>query len=233
MKELMKILTEKVNDYEFPKKRPEKVIDLSSITIDDISKTLERFVNGIPKDKSIPRRKLISFQIFNNELEIEIPFEYCLVIEGFFTSLLRNRVTPQYSKYETDKKFFIENNVQYMDEHKLMIIGHDTISALSQVHYENLKYNENLFLYTNIIEEVHVGSEMLKLLKVIPVTKEFDEVCSEIFYFPHYVNLDTRFVDRVRLYLCDSEGNKIRFTDEHSRVIYKLHFRPKNYSSHV
>lgn len=74
---------------------------------------------------------------------------------------------------------------------------------------------------------MHVGSKMYKLLKVIPVKAIYNELVSETFNFPHYLDLDTRYIDKIRLYLCDSEGKSIKFTDEHSRVIYKLHFRPK------
>ena len=38
-------------------------------------------------------------------------------------------------------------------------------------------------------------------------------------------------IDRNRMFICDSEGNKIKFTDEHSSVVYKLHFKPKTYTN--
>ena len=80
-------------------------------------------------------------------------------------------------------------------------------------------------VYTDIIKDQHVGSNMLKLLKTIPVKGKFDDLVSEIFYFPHYLSLDSRHIDRIRMMLCDSQGNKIRFVDPHSQVFYKLHFK--------
>ena len=124
---------------------------------------------------------------------------------------------------------FQKNNVIFENKRILVIYGHDKINSRFFVSNPKIKYIENLFLYTDIINEVHVGSQMLKLLKVIPVKARYDELVAETFYFPHYVDLDSRYIDRIRLYLCDSEGNKIKFTDEHSRVIYKLHFRTKKH----
>ena len=53
-------------------------------------------------------------------------------------------------------------------------------------------------------------------------------ILSHTFDFPHYLSLDTNYVENIRVYVRDSVGNKIKFNDKHSRVVYKLHFRPKN-----
>ena len=167
----------------------------------------------------------------DGKLEIHVPLGLKLIIDGYFVEMIRHRsFRPTFYKTlstNQEKDEFMNNNVVFENNRRLVIAGHHKLNSEYLVKNSRIKYIENLFLYTDIINEVHVGSEMLKLLKVIPVKARYDELVSETFYFPHYVDLDSMYIDRIRLYLCDSEGNKIKFTDEHSKVIYKLHFRPK------
>ena len=91
------------------------------------------------------------------------------------------------------------------------------------VFYPKLK-----FVYTNIIENQHVGSQMVRLLRILNVNDSNNNSLSKTFDFPHYLSLDTNYVENIRMYVKDSVGNKIKFSDPHSRVVYKLHFRAKN-----
>ena len=90
---------------------------------------------------------------------------------------------------------------------------------------EYLKYTEEIFVYTNIIKPTFVGNDKVKLLKIITDDSVYDKVVSLNYSSPHYMPLESRLLDRIRLFMLDSEGHKIKFSDSHSRVIYKLHFR--------
>jgi hypothetical protein len=211
---------------------------LDGITI----KKLIYIINEHLKDYT-PKNLLINKQYSNvtlslfddGKLEIHVPLGFNLEINGYFATLLRHRASTQqnygqtWMEMERDKQIYAQNNVIISNKSKLTILGHERLSTKCHIVNNFLKYVEELFVYTNIIDDVHVGGEMLKLLKVVSVNAGFDEVFSEVFHTPHYLSLDSRFIDRIRLFICDSEGNKIRFTDEHSRVVYKLHFRPKYY----
>ena len=90
-----------------------------------------------------------------------------------------------------------------------------------------INYINELYIYTDIIENQHVGSDMVKLLKVVNVNGFNGENSCNIFDFPHYLSLDTNYIDTIRVYIRDCYGNKIRFNEEHSKVLVKLHFKPK------
>ena len=90
-----------------------------------------------------------------------------------------------------------------------------------------INYINELYIYTNYIENQHVGSEMVKLLKFVNVNGFNLDNCSHIFDFPHYLSLDTNYIDIIRIYMRHSYGNKIRFNEEQSKVLVKLHFKPK------
>ena len=44
---------------------------------------------------------------------------------------------------------------------------------------------------------------------------------------PHYVWLLRKKINSIRMFMRDNQGNPIKFKDGDSKVIYKLHLRPK------
>ena len=82
-----------------------------------------------------------------------------------------------------------------------------------------LEYVQQLFIYTNIIEKQHVGPELVRLLRVIQVKGDLGDQISHFFDFPHYVSLESNYIDNIRIFVCDSYGNKIKFSDSMSNVI--------------
>ena len=207
---------------------------LDGINISKVIDILNQHLNDyIIQSNPILNTQLKKIQctlVNQEELLISVPLGITLEVTGYFTSLLRHRSsTPSHygvtwTELENEKLKYAQGNI-IQENDTITIIGHETLSTKCFVVNSNIRCIENLYLYTDIIHEVHVGSEMLKLLKVIPVKSNFDEVTSEIFYFPHYIPLDSRYIDRIRMKIRDSQGRKIRFTDEHSQIVYKLHFR--------
>ncbi len=213
-----------------------KIEVLDGISIPKIIKILNDHLNDYTFSNTTSllntQYRKINFTLVNQEeLLINVPLGLTLEITGYFTSLLRHRSsTPMHygvtwMELEQDKlKFAQDNIIQKQDT--ITIRGHEDLFTKCFIVNSHIRCIENLYLYTDIINNVHVGSDMLKLLKVIPVRANFDELSSEIFYFPHYISLDSSYIDRIRMKIRDSQGNKIKFSAEHSQIVYKLHFRP-------
>lgn len=88
--------------------------------------------------------------------------------------------------------------------------------------------NEFFFFYTDIIEDQYVGDSKAKLLDTMSLRGEKGESVSVAIASPHYVDLTVTEVTSININIRDSMGEYIHF-DNLSRVIVKLHFRPKNY----
>lgn len=200
-----------------------KLLSIISNRINDNKKNEKLLLNTQHKWVGL---KLIS----NNFVEINLPLGLNLEIEGYFASLLKNRTSDiderygmTYLELVAEKNLYDLDKVEYLNNHHIVMTGGMKKIKLN-ISRREINYIENIYVYTDIITDQHVGSNMLKLLKIIPVSGKFDQISSHTFYFPHYLSLDSRHIDRIRMMLYDSEGKKIRFADEHSHVIHKLHF---------
>ncbi len=233
------VISETINNKQIFEKELYVVDGISMTKLVDL---LNEHVNDYIKPKTAlllnTQLRPVNFNLdTSGKMEITVPLGLSLTIEGYFVSLIRHRAsTPQFygvtwMELEQDKIEYAKKNIKYHGSHKITIDGHEKLSTKCYIVNKNLKYIQNLYIYTNIIDNVHVGSEMLKLLRMVPVRAEFDEIVADIFDFPHYLSLDSDMIDRIRMFICDSEGNKIKFTDEHSSVVYKLHFKPKTYTN--
>ena len=149
----------------------------------------------------------------SNSFIIHVPDGWELKIEGFFATFL---------KYI--KSMYFDGN------EKIIRYSTDcfTIKGVAScvLTKNKINYINELYIYTNIIENQYVGQDMVKLLKVVTVNGFNGDNCSYIFDFPHYLSLDTNYIDIIRIYIRDSHSNKIRFHDENSKVFVKLHFKP-------
>lgn len=172
----------------------------------------------------------IEFDAYKSKkLEIKIPIGIHIVIEGYFTNLIHlqshthdNFYGITFMRDREKKKYAIENSE--IGNNKLTLYGSEKKSVVFFTS-EFIRYIENIYVYCDAIEDVHVGNSMLKLLRMVPITGKFDELITINYPFPDYLKLDSRFIEKIRMILCDSEGNRIRFASPHSRVVYKLHFK--------
>ncbi len=149
------------------------------------------------------------------QLKIVIGSSLSLEINGYFASLILDDTGVAKENGDTSTFHKIDH---------LTLKGTNTFIITSN----SINVVQEIYIYTNIIDEVHVGSEMLKLLRVVTVTGKVEENTSVIFILPHYLSLDSSYIDRIRMFICDSQGNKINFIDSHSQVLYKLHFKLKH-----
>lgn len=108
---------------------------------------------------------------------------------------------------------------------ELTLISHDKFDFKFRLYTKIMRYVEEIFVGTNIVKESHVGRSMAPLLKTLTDTSDFDQIVSHQILNPHYILVNNKTIDRIRIYMHDSNGDTIKFGDRHSRVIYKLHFR--------
>lgn len=107
--------------------------------------------------------------------------------------------------------------------------GDDWKTSRLFFNFDKLKCIQELFVYTDIIKESHVGQTMSRLLRVVKVDSDFDNINLKTYDVGHYIDLDYDKFSQIRMIVTDSLGNGIEFLDEFSAVTYKLHFRPKQY----
>ena len=121
-----------------------------------------RFDNILLKSEFIHNEVSISFNIDNatNSLIIHVTGGWELKIEGFFDTFLK-----------FIKSLYVggdKNIIKYSKE-CIKIIGDEDFFASCVLTRNKINYINELFIYTNIIENQHVGSDMVKLLKVVNV----------------------------------------------------------------
>ena len=227
------------------------IVDIGKFTVSDTSKNLVLLetnittLDGIPMkfvidvinttlnsfEKNTNYSKIVLTYDLSGRLEFKIPENISIKIEGFFVSIISFRSMVSYLKYSVCKDFDINTKENSIKPNCITLLGtRGTEKSICYILSDYLRVVEHLFVYTNIIENVHVGSVMIKLLKTLPVKSKFNDIVSDAFDFPQYLPLDSSFIDRIRIFVCDFEGNKLKFLDTHSSVVYKLHFRPKGYT---
>lgn len=228
-----------VNDTALNIKLLEKKLFLmDGISMNQVVDILNEKLNDFKKEKQILNTQYSKIVFSLNKsfkLEIFVPFGLSVTIEGFFVSLIRYRPSTTQNfgdtwiEFEKDRLDYVQNNISFINPNSIIINGHPEHSIKCYIASQHLNYVQNIYIYTNIIDEVHVGSDMVKLLRIVPVASgNLDNNVMRIFHFPHYLSLAHNMIERIRMFCCDSEGNKIKFTDEHANVMYKLHFKPKS-----
>ena len=157
-------------------------------------------------------------------LKIDVPYGYLFEIKGYFVSLLlEGKDLSFYSKP-------LNESIDIVSYDHIKIDGNKLDSKLNAIFFlvsNSLNYIDELYIYSNIIHGVHVGSEMLKLLRVVSVSSSDNHITSEVFNVPHYLPLDSSLIETIRMFIRDSKGNKIHFLNNFSQVTYKLHFKLK------
>lgn len=214
--------------------------------ITQLNDFLNDFDHHIDTKSNIGTIEVQNIKIYFNEkesyLDVRVPTYLTLYMKGFFSSLLvhsRNDLVQTDEKsidsepiskvkleelkqsYRSDNKFVREDDI-------VQFKGDLYIATRFDILNDKIKVIENFYVYTNIIDETHVGSQMSRLLRIVPVRSNIDENISEIFDIPHYMSLDSSYIDRIRMLICDEQGDQIRFINDSSSVIYKLHFKPKS-----
>ena len=127
---------------------------------------------------------------------------------------------------QKDLKKHFDNPIE--DENSISLIEDNLFAAKFDFVTDKKSVIEEIFVYSDIIDYQYVASSMSQLLRVVTVNKnQLNLVCNTLYNNPDYLPLIKNRVSSIRLFMRDSMGNPIRFSNPYSRVIYKLHFRQK------
>lgn len=91
-----------------------------------------------------------------------------------------------------------------------------------------VNHNEFFFFYTDIITDQYVGDIRSKLLETMAIEGVREKSVTIVNSNPNYVDVAYTEIPTINITIKNSLGENIRF-NHFSRVIVKLHFRPKRY----
>ena len=139
------------------------------------------------------------FDIDSKFLIIYVSNDYELTIKGFFLTLI--------DYFKDDASDYKKKNFTPSDS--LIISGKNGIAGSCVLTKLQVNQIKELFIYTNIIENQYVGSQMVRLLKIVYVSGLNGDSITQNFDFPHYLSLDCNYIDNIRMFIRDSYGEKI------------------------
>lgn len=114
--------------------------------------------------------------------------------------------------------FNVDPYINYTRFRPLVI--HKTTKTISKI--------DTLYIYADFIEDQFVGDTKAKLLETVSVRGKADETISVEISNPNYVDISKSMLTTINIMIKDSLGDYIHFSNL-SRVVLKLHFKPKNY----
>jgi hypothetical protein len=176
--------------------------------------------------------KVMFLYIESNNISIYVPEGFTLTISGYFAQLCFQRINSLNHNGLLFSKIVEKEGdtiTKQLNPNEFSIIGGIFTSINIYLNFETLKYIEQLYVYTDIIEDTYIGEDMKRLLRIVQVKQPFDNFDVVSYSDPHYVPLENDYFDSIRMIVKDGEGNNIKFKDNHAPVIYKLHFRAKKY----
>lgn len=175
-------------------------------------------------------------EFFNFDLKIEESQNF----NQFFHNIIKSNkgIEALVDLKETDDDFTITPHATFEMRlfgalpHILNIEPDLVYSSTSPLKVEKsektIQKNDTIFIYTNIIEEQYIGDTKAQLLETVSIHGQKNETITVDIVNPNYVNLALSELNTINIVLKNSEGENIRFTNL-SKVIVKLHFKPKNY----
>ena len=90
----------------------------------------------------------------------------------------------------------------------------------------SIETNKVVYIYTDIIQNQHVGQFKVPLLRVIPVTSKYGEISCMQYDRPHFIPLSQADIHTIEINIKDDTGQFISF--EAGRVLVTLVFRRKS-----
>ena len=135
------------------------------------------------------------------------------------------RATPMCIRFPTTLAYKLG-----LDSDK-MILGHETMTKWINVNYlgnttmdvyDNLKA---MYVYCDIVDPQVVGTNKLKLLRVVPCTAQYDDR-QQARWEPiraEYLKLSKKYFDTIEVHIMNSLGRPMGFLN--GRSLVKLHFR--------
>jgi hypothetical protein len=72
----------------------------------------------------------------------------------------------------------------------------------------------------------YIGNTLAPILRFISKTGQFNKNTEKIFTDPHYIPVRNSFISSINIDIRDPSGEPIRFENDLSKTLVKLHFRP-------
>lgn len=94
----------------------------------------------------------------------------------------------------------------------------DTIHFVPELNLVN-----QFVIYTDMIEEQYYGGRQLQVLHTLNLSRNAPLTIDS----PHYVRVNKSSITSINIRICDRTGEPIKFSDQFSNVLVKLHFRKK------
>ena len=88
----------------------------------------------------------------------------------------------------------------------------------------------NLFLYGDCIKDTLVGDSLVPLFRIITVQKNVD-FTHKVFETPHYIPLNVRYLNHIRLLVCDVAGKTVTLPEGLANFVFHIREIKKKYES--
>jgi hypothetical protein len=87
-------------------------------------------------------------------------------------------------------------------------------------------YSKYAYVYSDIIEDQYVGDVMTKCLKTCILKNDDNLLFENTFVNPHYLKVCKTFISSIKIDIRDTNGERIKFNNNSTQTIIKLHFKP-------
>ena len=118
-----------------------------------------------------------------------------------------------------------------MSEHMKQVLGFTKVLKPGIEHTSDNEVNLDggfsaLYVYCNLLEQIHVGDTKAPLLRSIGVQGRYGDVIHQMFDNPTYVPVQKKVFDTIEIDIMDDSGHTIPF--EGGKSLVTLHFRRAN-----
>ena len=201
------------------------------------------------KGKTHPANKsLVEYVVKMSDLKRENFVEYINSNLRVMSEELDCSPPPRFTKIQLEDNYYHKLLPDFEDGHSILMygeiadlmgfkrstdnkeyrIGHGNRGDTINYEYSKLSFNaNNLFVYTDIINHQYVGNTYTQLLRCVPIDYRIENQ-SIVYNSPHYVPLNTNYIDSIQITIKDDENQFINFKTGIQKVYVKLHFRPKH-----
>lgn len=102
--------------------------------------------------------------------------------------------------------------------------NNDNIYTFEVKLHKLVNHPKQCFIYSNIVNHQIVGSDHLRLLRIVFLPNNDGGICIT-YDTPHYMKISVNEINNLNIYIKDIRGLPFQFS--HGSVIVKLHFRPR------
>ena len=88
----------------------------------------------------------------------------------------------------------------------------------------NIDTISNIYVYSDVVQNSHIGDVQSRLLRIVPVNKEHWAVNSRIYQKIQYLPVSQKNIRNISIYLRTDTGEKVPFTA--GKTVVTLQFRP-------